>query len=307
MVIVSVIVCTYNRARLLSLCLQSLENQKISKDLFEVLIVYNISADNTPEIVTRYSEQNKNFRSILETERGLCSARNRGWRESRGEFIAFIDDDAVAEPDWLSEILSTFGSVRPVPDACGGRVELLWESPRPVWMPDSFLAPLGKFDYGDAGFFIDGVRGYLSGSNVAFKRELSETVGFFDLSLSRKGDILLSNDEIDFFQRMYHKNLITYYNPGIRVKHHVTRDRVAKEWHLNRSYWQGRSSALMDFKNNPGVLNNFMKIGMKTGKLVYHTLHRCFYRDQQKQMGDMVIIYSCKGYLSQELQNYFKE
>ncbi len=305
MIIISVIICTYNRANFLSKCLQSLADQTIDRDLFEILVINNNSTDNTPDIAASFSEKIQNFRIIIETKQGLSYARNRGWIESQGKYIAFIDDDAVADVDWLSKIVVTFSSIKPKPDACGGRVELLWESPRPVWMHDSLLAPLGKFDYGTTGFFIKDSHVNLSGSNMAFKKEVSGKVGFFDYTLGRQGNILLSNDETEFFQRMHNNNLTMYYTPEISVKHHVTNERLSKQWHYDRSYWQGRSSAVMDFKNNPGVIKNIVKIGIKTGKLGYYSLSCFFNRDQQKEMICKTIVFSCKGYLFQEFQNFF--
>jgi glycosyltransferase involved in cell wall biosynthesis len=278
----------------------------MDKDLFEILVINNNSTDNTQDIAESFSEKIQNFRIILETKQGLSYARNRGWIESKGEYVAFIDDDAIADADWLSKIVFTFSSVKPKPDACGGRVELLWESPRPVWMHDSLLAPLGKFDYGTTSFFITDSHVNLSGSNMAFRKEVSEKVGFFDYTLGRQGNILLSNDETDFFQRMHNFHLIMYYTPEISVKHHVTNERLTKKWHYDRSYWQGRSSAVMDFKNNPGVMRNLVKIGIKTGKLGYYSLSSFFNRDQQKEMNCKTIEFSCKGYLFQEFQNFFK-
>lgn len=303
MTTISVIVCTYNRAELLSRCLRSLEGQTLDRSLFEVLVIDNNSSDATRETAEAFRDRLPGFRVIPESMQGLSRARNRGWAESRGNYIAFIDDDAVAEPGWLSEILSTFSSVVPEPDACGGRVGLEWESPRPGWMDDSLLVPLGAFDYGDSDFFIRDPGGFLSGSNIAIRRDVSEIAGRFDPSLGRQGTNLLSNDEVDLCRRMQRVNLTLYYNPRILVNHRVANERLTKQWHYDRAYWQGRSAAIMDDGNDPGCISGLVRKGATAGKLAYYTLHGIVSTDERVRVRDRVKVSRCRGYLSRTPQD----
>ena len=87
----SVVICTYNRADYLKKCLDSMLNQTC--DNFEVIVVNGPSTDNTEEVLKKYP-----FRVIQQKEKGgLSAARNLGIEEARGEIIAFIDDDGIAD------------------------------------------------------------------------------------------------------------------------------------------------------------------------------------------------------------------
>src|SRR5690349_3554566 len=91
---VTVVVCTFNRASLLIGCLSRLAEQAGPQTASEVLVVDNNSSDNTTESVKPFCERYAWFRLAVENKQGLAQARNRGWQEARGEYVAFIDDDA---------------------------------------------------------------------------------------------------------------------------------------------------------------------------------------------------------------------
>ena len=92
---VSVIICTYNRADHLKKCLDSMLDQTYDK--FEVIIVNGPSTDRTENLLKQYP-----FRYIHQKKKGgLSEARNLGVSEAKGEIVAFIDDDAVADKNWI--------------------------------------------------------------------------------------------------------------------------------------------------------------------------------------------------------------
>jgi O-antigen biosynthesis protein len=116
----SVVVCTRHRAAELDRCLTAL--QRLDYPRFEVIVVDNTSGDET---VHRIAEA-AGARLVVEPSVGLSRARNTGARSARGEIIAFIDDDAVAEPDWLARhvaalrdqsLAATAGRVAPTASA----------------------------------------------------------------------------------------------------------------------------------------------------------------------------------------------
>ena len=98
---VSVIVVNWNRRDLLRACLKSLENQ--TETGFEVIVVDNGSVDGSFEMVER---EYPHFRLVRNREnRGFCAANNQGIRASNAEFIALLNNDAEAGPDWLQALL----------------------------------------------------------------------------------------------------------------------------------------------------------------------------------------------------------
>ena len=135
-VIISVIICTYNRAYLLSQCLDSLSNQTLEKHFFEVLIINNNSTDNTQEIAEFISKKEPNFRVILETSQGLSHARNRGWNEAQGLYVGYLDDDCKVPPEWLQTAQSCITTQ--TPDIFGGPYYACYNSQKPKWFKDEY-------------------------------------------------------------------------------------------------------------------------------------------------------------------------
>src|SRR5208283_4613883 len=103
---VSVILCTYNRCRLLPTALNSLALSRVPAELaWEVLVVDNNSRDGTREVVEHFCRQHPGrFRYLLEAELGKSHALNAAIREARGGILAFVDDDVRVEPAWLANL-----------------------------------------------------------------------------------------------------------------------------------------------------------------------------------------------------------
>src|SRR3569833_117194 len=97
---ISVIICTYNREKLLEKTIECLAKQ-IFSDVFDVVVVDNGSTDGTLKIVSILQETYPDLplRYVMESNLGLSYARNTGVYTAKGEIIAMIDDDAFAEPD----------------------------------------------------------------------------------------------------------------------------------------------------------------------------------------------------------------
>ena len=106
--VISVVVCTYNREKFIHNCLESLKNQSLSKQYFEVLVIDNNSSDRSAQIVKDFISLNPElpFHYYFEGQQGLSFARNRGIQESRGNWITYIDDDAEADVDFLKNLMA---------------------------------------------------------------------------------------------------------------------------------------------------------------------------------------------------------
>ncbi len=264
---ISAIVCTHNGGKYLVEAIQSLVDQTMNKRDYEILVIDNASTDNTRDVVKGF-ETIENLRYILEPDLGLSFARNTGWKEARGEFIAYLDDDAVACSDWLEKIVEVFTSVEPQPGSVGGKVEPIWEAPRPSWLPDSMLGVLTVVDWSDSPLFLENDQ-WLVGANIAFPKTLLEEVGGFSAKLGRKGNNLLSNEEYGLCKLLERDGHKTFYSPHILVRHLVKKSRLEQKWFIRRYYWQGVSNALM--------LLGSEKVGAKTRwKRIRETLFEIF-------------------------------
>ncbi len=245
---ITVIICTYNRPQLLKKTLQSLVSQSVGKNSFFVLVIDNGYNDSARAIVANYNNQ-LNIKYYFENKIGLSQARNRGIKESVTNYVAFIDDDSVADKDWLKNILNDFLNMRPVPAAVGGRINVKYESDKPQWINHSLESFLGRFDLGGRKKYLenDGLRG----GNMAFVRKVLFEMGGFNTKLGRVGNNLLSNDEELIFQKIRKKNLPVFYNPKILVWHKAHRERLRKKWFYRRYFWQGVSEIIMKNEFNP--------------------------------------------------------
>lgn len=104
---VTVVVCTYNRALGLRDALESLVNLRTQEFDYDVLVVDNASTDNTPEVIGEFiSRHGSRFRTVRESRPGVSAARNAGVRAAGGDWIAFFDDDQLADPEWLTELMA---------------------------------------------------------------------------------------------------------------------------------------------------------------------------------------------------------
>lgn len=102
----SAILCTYNRAPLLNLVLNSLTMQTLDKEVYEIIVVDDGSSDKTKQVVESYKARLP-LRYVYQRNAGLASAKNHGIFLARGEILLFIDDDDVAGAKLLEAHLGT--------------------------------------------------------------------------------------------------------------------------------------------------------------------------------------------------------
>lgn len=101
----SFIVPVYNTEQFLEKCLQSILNQELSPEDYEVIIVNDGSPDNSQVIIDQFTEQYSQFISITTPNRGLSAARNVGIRQAKGDYLFFIDSDDYLEDRSLLKVI----------------------------------------------------------------------------------------------------------------------------------------------------------------------------------------------------------
>jgi len=237
--LVSVVVCTYNRADLLASCLRSLACQDFDAESFEVIVVDNNSSDETPRIAGACAESDGRFRLVQEAEQGLSHARNRGWREAAGEYIAYIDDDALAYPDWVSE-MHAFTTRHPEVCAFGGPYDAFSTSPFPPWLPLEY----GSWSLGDIERPIRKGAEWINGTNMVFKRELLAEMGGFSISLGMCGNTVSYGEETRVLLDIQDAGRTVFYVPSMKVRHFLHENKMSLSWLLKASYAVGRCSSL---------------------------------------------------------------
>jgi glycogen(starch) synthase len=177
---VSVVICTYNRADALRLTLDALRYQTFRD--FEVVVVNGPSTDHTLDVLREWS---KVIKTASNPEPNLSISRNLGIASSAGDLVAFIDDDAIPEFDWLADIVAAFeaddiGEVAGVGglvfDHTGTRFQFRFAASSRLGEPKlSDTTPFDDLSI-PGGFWFP----YLQGTNAVFRRSVLEEVGGFD-------------------------------------------------------------------------------------------------------------------------------
>lgn len=244
---ISSVICTHNRGHLLGQVIQSLLDQTLDEDAYEIIVVDNASTDQTADLVRSMAEQDERVRYIPEGELGLSYARNAGIEAARGGIVAFIDDDALAHRRWLAALLHAY-ETHPSAWAVGGRALPIWETERPGWLHEDLLVYLTIHDLGEQDRHLHWPE-ILVGTNCSFRRSLFDKIGPFTVATGHNR----YGDETELQLRMHQKGLDVYYAPRAVVDHLVPACRLNRSYFWRRAYWQGYSSLTeRHFERGPG-------------------------------------------------------
>lgn len=242
---ISAIICTYNREKYLDQLLKSIEKQSISPKNFEVVIVNNNSTDNTEPLCLAFIERNTHIpvKYVIEKEQGLSHARNRGIAESSGEFVTFLDDDAILTKSFLKVVYDYFVNNADV-DCIGGRIFLQYEDKQPGWVSKYMAEMFGYFDMGETIKDFSS-RQFPRGSNMSFRKAVFDKVGNFNTSLGRRGEGMLGSEEKELFFRMHRMGFRSVYLPNALVYHYVPNSRLEMTQVIKQVQGIGCSEAIM--------------------------------------------------------------
>jgi glycosyltransferase involved in cell wall biosynthesis len=184
---------------------------------------------------------------------GASSARNSGVAVARGSLIAFLDDDAIAEPDWLEQLAE--GYENPGVLGVGGALEPVWQGGRPQWFPDEFNWVVGC-TYKGMPEQTSPVRNLIA-ANMSVRRVIFESVGGFrsgygnvkvgTLSRSFLFRSCAGDEETEFCIRALRRwpQSVWLYMPRARVCHRVPAARADWKYFLRRCYDEGFGKALL--------------------------------------------------------------
>ncbi len=238
---VSVVICTYSLDLYSDLtdAIESVRNQ--TYDEIEVVVIVDgnetlydrLHTDwaDVPDVIVDRNEENK----------GLSASRNRGIAKASGDIIAFMDDDAVADPAWIEELVTVYEQQDV--EAVGGKMTPIWVAGEPTALPAEFYWLVGVTH---RGFPDKGPVRNTFGSNISFRNDVLEQLGGFNENLGRKGDQHVQGEETELAARLRAElDGTVYYTPAAKVGHKVFEYRLDNWWLLKRAFWQGYSKRVM--------------------------------------------------------------
>lgn len=261
---VSVIVCAYDLNRYSDLvdAVISLLNQTYSQ--IEVICIVDGTEPLYMKILADDSGVFSTVKNFLnEKNLGLSESRNRGIAHSKGDIIAFFDDDAVADPNWVSELVRMYEEYDAI--AAGGKLVPLWIAGKANFIPEEFYWMIGATHKGFPEEVIE-VRNTF-GSNISFKREVLDNFDGFKGEMGIKASGALQCEETEICERMkkvFGKGVM--YNPNAIVHHKVFESRMKLKFLFRRAFWQGYSKRMMKEMGYPmDVEGKFLQNLVKDG------------------------------------------
>jgi glycosyltransferase involved in cell wall biosynthesis len=240
--VISIAVCTYNRAEMLGPALASLISQETCSEFsHEIVIIDDGSTDETAMIVRQVAAGSSvPVRYVRDIGKGIAFARNRGIQETAGEWIAFFDDDQVAEKGWLRGL---FIAAKETGAQIVGGVRLLQsaegEMPR--------FGPLTREILGEK---VYGARMRASNrytlactGNVMIHRSVFSQIGLFDTTMHR------GMSDIDLTRRAHDAGIPSWYTPHAIVHHLLPPHRLREDYIKWTSLRVGTNLAQINYKS----------------------------------------------------------
>jgi glycosyltransferase involved in cell wall biosynthesis len=240
---VSVVICTYSSERYEDYieAIESIKNQ--TYDRIEVVLVIDGNDTVFDRIEEKYGTDESVILHCNDNNRGISYSRTKGAKLATGEVVAFIDDDAIAEPTWIDELISVYEQTDAV--AVGGQLAGEWLAGEPAFLPQEFYWLIGVTPRGFADHMEEVRNTY--GSNISFKRDVFLEAGGFDEKTGLKADSKVQAHEAPICLRITQntgKGVI--YNENAVVYHKIFNYRTSYSWLLSRAFWQGYSKRVME-------------------------------------------------------------
>ena len=220
----SVVVCSYNGAKTIGQTLNALTQMNYPR--FEILVIDDGSHDETAKIASQYP-----VKLISTVNRGLSNARNTGWQLAQGAIVAYIDDDAYPDRDWLFYLAAMFQAGNYV--AVGG--------PNIVPENDNFVAQCVALSPGNPIHVLltDELAEHSPGCNIAIRRETLAALGGFDSRFR------IAGDDVDLCWRIQDRGWRIGFCAAAVVWHH-RRSSLPAYWRQQLNY--GRAEHLLEEK-----------------------------------------------------------
>lgn len=227
--LVSVVVATRNRSVLLGRTLEALARQRWPLEQMDVIVSDNGSTDDTRAVVDAARVGGLPVRYLFVAQPGKSHAVNAALRLTRGDLIAFTDDDVQPDPDWLAELVRAVDDTGA--DFVAGRILPLWEIAPPAWISPSLYGVLAIPDNGVTRLAItaDNPSAVMPiGANMAVRASVIARLGGLRTDLGKLEGSLRTGEDHEFFLRLLHAGCRGIYEPSALARHLVPASRLCR-------------------------------------------------------------------------------
>jgi len=239
---ISIAICSHDRSVDVALCLSALAPQ-LSGHADELVVVDSCSTPKHAAVLRSLAAEYGAKFIRLDTP-GLSLARNAALAAANGEWVAYLDDDAIPFSDWLSALHLAIENGGSDLAALGGLTEPFWpEQPVPGHITPRWLIYLSCNQDKVRRSVREGAK--VCGANLAFRRESLLAAGGFHKELGRIGDRLIGGEESLAVRLLLRRGLEVMYEPAVRVWHRIAHDRLTLDWIRRRAYWEGVTEVIL--------------------------------------------------------------
>ena len=244
----TVAICTLNRCAYLRRAVQALLEQLRDFAEGHLLVVDNGSTDGTEQYLRRLQDSSANCRFAREPVKGLYHARVRAIREFRGDFLIFLDDDAVPAQGWIEGMLSAL-TESPEVGIVGCAIDPIWEGTRPAWLSDRLMREIPVYEVRkseEAAFPC-----YPAGIALGLRRDACMALyscpqRLHDYPLGRQGTSedgrefrMLGGEDTDLCEIYARNGFRIIFTAGARVGHVVSKERLQPQWYIDKLESEG--------------------------------------------------------------------
>lgn len=243
---ITVAICTWNRAKLLSQTLESMRKMMAPHEIgWELLIVNNNCTDNTEEVIATHSGHLP-IRTIFEARPGQSSARNAAVREAIGDYIIWTDDDVLVDRHWIQSYIDAF---RRRPDAAvfGGPISPLFEGTPPGWLLRVWAKITGAYAVRDPGDKPSPLSSDVLpfGANFAVRMQ-DQRRHLYDTALGLRPGLNLRGEETTVINGILNSGGTGWWVPEAKVSHWIPRSRQSVKYLRNFFIGQGQALAMLN-------------------------------------------------------------
>lgn len=251
----AVAICTLNRRGYLERAVDAVLAQLAGFPRGRLIVVDNGSTDGTAGYLAELSGRDSRVNTVREEQCGLYYGRVRAILSTSGEFLIFLDDDAVPQPGWLRGMLRELAAA-PEIGVVGGAIDPIWETPKPQWLCERLMREIPVFDLPEVS---RGTRFPCYPPGISLGIRLNRCAALYvgaarrnDYPFGRKGTPatgasfrILGGDDTDLCEIYARNGFRVVVNGSFRVWHTVPPERLTPEWYVRKFASEGHLRILM--------------------------------------------------------------